>query len=426
MLTSLSDNRYADVLKRLSMAETSLCGKYGRDSFLSRFVNASINLHGSDLGTVQLFSSRSRKLEIAAQHTFPEEFLETFRSVSVGDPCGSGRALRENRAVIIGDVETDAGYAPLRAVARAASYRAVQSTPMVTTLGELVGVVSTHFGRPHRPTADEMAAIRLLARHAADQLARFGLEDNLRAAQQKQWLLTSEMSHRLSNVFTIVQSVARQLRKLTSDPDTFFDGFNHRLRAFASAQRLFSESDGRGADIHALIHRQLATDHADPSLSCDGPRISLQSETALTLGLALHELGTNARKYGAWTVPAGKVIVRWRVESGDKGDALILSWRECDGPPVLTPTREGFGSTLLRRFLSANDGESSSLRFKSTGFECDLRLPLAAGDLSKGPVPSKNRGSASLRGARLNSRVRGMACDGLTPEQKYLMRPSSS
>jgi two-component sensor histidine kinase len=384
-----------DVLKRLSMAQTSFCGKHGRDNFLSRFVDASTNLHGADFGIVQLFNPQSRTLEIASQKVYPEEFLQMVSSVSAADRCGSGRVLRENRAIIISDVEADADYAPFRAIAKASSYRAMQSTPMVTTVGELVGVVSTYFGQPHRPTADEMTAIKLLGRHAADQIARFGLEDDLRMAQEKQWLLTSEMNHRLNNVFTIIQSVVRQMRHLTTDPELFFDGLNDRIRSFASAQRLFSESEGGGADIHALVHRQLAIERADPALTCDGPRIKLQSESALTLGIALHELGTNARKHGAWTVPTGKVTVRWRVETSDKGDALILAWRECGGPQIVPPTRAGFGSTLLRRFLSADGSESPSLRFEPAGFECDLRVALAAGDQLPLRIPTRQEPPAS-------------------------------
>ncbi len=380
MSDSVLEENSPDALKRLSVAETSLCGNHGRDNFLGRFVNASINLHRADFGSVQLFNARSRKLEIAYQNAYPEEFLKVFGSVSADDRCGSGRVLRENRAVIISDVEVDADYAPFRGVAKTAGYRAMQSTPMVATSGELIGVVSTHFAKPHRPTVDEMMAIRLLARHAADQMARFGLEDSLKAAEAKQWLLSAEMNHRLNNIFTIMQSVARKMRKLTTDPTTFFNGFIDRIQAFANAQRLFSESDGVGADIHDLIYGQLAVEHADSALACNGPIIKLRSETALTLGITLHELGTNARKYGAWSVPDGKVNVRWRVEASHKGDSLILSWRESGGPRVVAPTRNGFGSTLLSRFLSVDGGESPVLRFEPHGLECDLRVKLAAGD----------------------------------------------
>lgn len=366
----------ATVLARLAAAEERLCGTFTRSALLDTFLASAIQLHGSDLGNVQLLDAEKRTLTIAAQRTFPEEFLQTFRAVSADDDSVCGRALRGRRAVVVADVASDPGFAPFRRVAAASHFRAVQSTPVVSSRNELIGMVSTHFERPHRPTDDEMRAMALFARQVADQIVRLRVEEALKAAEERQWLLAREIDHRFGNVLGIVQSLARQMQRVAASPEGFVAGFNERLKAFAQAQALLTESDWSGADLRALIHKQLLVDDGDPCLDCDGPDLRLPVNAALVLGLALHELGTNARKYGAWTMPDGRVTLRWRIEGGAHGDVLALCWSESGGPPVAPPSREGFGSTLLRRVFTAAGGRAPTLRFEPAGVVCDMHLPL--------------------------------------------------
>jgi two-component sensor histidine kinase len=246
----------------------------------------------------------------------------------------------------------------------------------VSSRGEPIGVISTYFEQPHRPSDDEMIAMALFARHAADQIARRRLEETLKAAEERQWLLAREMDHRFGNVFGIVQSIARQMQRVAPTPAAFVSGFNERLAAFAHAQALLTKSEWRGAEIVSLAHKQLMVDDADPSLVCKGRSLNLPANAALVLALALHELGTNARKYGAWTVPGGRVTLSWNVEPTDAGETLKLCWRESRGPRVMPPTREGFGSTLLRRAFAVAGGRTPTLRFEPEGVVCDMYLPL--------------------------------------------------
>jgi GAF domain-containing protein len=140
------------------------------DAVLDRTLDGAMALHGAQFGDIQLLNVADRTLEIRAQRGFDREFLEVFKSVSIDDPSACGRALRDNTSVVIRDVTTDPGYAPFRVIAAEAGYRGVQSTPAISSTGKIVGVISTHFRRPHAPTRLEMHLIRLYGRCFADAL----------------------------------------------------------------------------------------------------------------------------------------------------------------------------------------------------------------------------------------------------------------
>jgi GAF domain-containing protein len=131
-------------------------------------LDAAIALHSAHFGDIQLLNVADRTLEIRAQRGFDQTFLDTFRSVSIDDPSACGRALRDNTSVVIHDVMVDPAFAPYRATAAEAGYRGVQSTPAISSRGKIVGVISTHFRRPHAPTRLEMHLIRLYGRCFAD------------------------------------------------------------------------------------------------------------------------------------------------------------------------------------------------------------------------------------------------------------------
>ncbi|HEX9461917.1 MAG TPA: GAF domain-containing protein [Alphaproteobacteria bacterium] len=141
------------------------------DAALQLVLDATIALLSADYGNIQLY--RGGQLLIMCHRGFKENFLNVFGRVSVDDDCACGRALREGRPVVIPDVELDPQFAPFRAVAAEAGYRAVQSTPLVTSGGHFVGMMSTHFARPHAPSKDEMVLTGSYARQLADAVQKF-------------------------------------------------------------------------------------------------------------------------------------------------------------------------------------------------------------------------------------------------------------
>lgn len=195
-----------------------------------------------------------------------------------------------------------------------------------------------------------------------------------RRAEEHRQLLMHELNHRVKNTLAIVQSLAAQtLRGDRSFGDARED-FDARLMALAGAHGLMTESEWRSVGVDDLIRRTVRpfTDGKDERFEVDGPEISLQPKTAVAFALAIHELCTNAAKYGALSVPAGRVVIRWWLARDPDGPRLRLLWRETGGPRVEAPSRRGFGSRLLERGLAAELQGRVKLDFKPEGLTCKM------------------------------------------------------
>jgi two-component sensor histidine kinase len=189
-------------------------------------------------------------------------------------------------------------------------------------------------------------------------------------------LIMRELSHRSKNLLAIVLAIARQTSRHTSSFTEFEQRFNSRIQALADAHDLLVEQQWSGAYIDDLIAAQLAAFGTERVVVL-GTRIMLKTEAVQNVALALHELATNASKYGALSVPAGKVNIDWQKQpgaNGGGGDDLRLTWRESGGPPVIAPERKGFGCFVLER-VTVNALGEGSLEFKPDGlvWTCIIR-----------------------------------------------------
>lgn len=186
-------------------------------------------------------------------------------------------------------------------------------------------------------------------------------------------LLMHEVQHRAKNMLSMIQALARRTAP-ASHPE-FVESFEERLKALAANQELLVTGNWTGARMGELVRTQLyyVEDLVDDRVLCDGPDLLILPASAETIGMALHELVTNAAKYGALSSDSGKVEIRWGVEETDTGREFILSWRETGGPPVRAPKREGFGSTVITRVprLSLNAEIESS--YRPEGFVWQMR-----------------------------------------------------
>jgi two-component sensor histidine kinase len=159
-----------------------------------------------------------------------------------------------------------------------------------------------------------------------------------------------ELSHRSKNLLSIVQSMANQVARQTDSFDDFCAGFSKRLCAFAETHDLLVMGDWHGADIRDLTRTHLAPFHnvGNKSVVIEGPELKLNPKAAEQIGLALHELGTNAVKHGALSVPTGVVTIRWDLETGEAHNPdLRITWKEVGGPRVGHPQRQGLGDDGL-------------------------------------------------------------------------------
>jgi PAS domain S-box-containing protein len=198
-------------------------------------------------------------------------------------------------------------------------------------------------------------------------------------AESQRELLLAELNHRVKNTLAVVQSIAHQTfksREASEDARAAFDG---RLLALAMAHNLLTQANWQGASLEEIAADALEVRGANRErVSLKGPAVSLQPKEALAIAMALHELCTNAVKYGALSNESGRVAVEW--EKSAKPGSLRLEWREHGGPPVTPPTRRGFGSRLVERTVTQDlDGEIS-LDFQSDGLRCliEANLPAAA------------------------------------------------
>jgi two-component sensor histidine kinase/PAS domain-containing protein len=198
-----------------------------------------------------------------------------------------------------------------------------------------------------------------------------------KAAEAHQRFLLQELSHRSKNLLSIVQAIADQTLRTCGDLKEFQDRFDGRLRGLAASNTLLARGDWRGTSLSALIELQLApfVDLPSPQIERHGPAVDLTAEAAQAIGLALHELATNAVKHGALSVPHGGLSISWQVDRAPGAGGLQLDWREHDGPPVTVPERKGFGHVVMKRMIEQAVQGTVELDFAPEGLRWSLQAP---------------------------------------------------
>ena len=192
-------------------------------------------------------------------------------------------------------------------------------------------------------------------------------------------LLMRELTHRSKNLLAIIQAMARQTARHTNSTEVFLEQFDARLQALATSHDVLLEEGWHGASLGDLVGLQLQRllDSVTDQISIDGPTVLLKPEAAHALGLALHELAVNARKFGALSVLAGRVTISWRRVPQPEGDSVELCWVERNGPTVSTPMYRRFGSVIIERHLSHAMSGRVQLSFPPEGVVCEIHIPPA-------------------------------------------------
>lgn len=194
-----------------------------------------------------------------------------------------------------------------------------------------------------------------------------------RRQQDQIALLMREVQHRAKNMLSMIQALAR--RTAPAEHPEFVESFEERLKALAANQELLVTGQWAGARMHELVRTQLyyVEDLIDGRVTCEGPDLLIVPASAETIGMALHELVTNAAKYGALSNDSGKVEICWEITKTAHGREFVLSWREAGGPPVQEPEREGFGSTLTTRVPRLSLNAQVESQFRPEGFFWQMR-----------------------------------------------------
>jgi PAS domain S-box-containing protein len=208
---------------------------------------------------------------------------------------------------------------------------------------------------------------------AQDITERKWREEERRERAEREHLLMLEVNHRAKNMLGLVQAIARQ--SADREPEDFIGRFTERIQALTANQDLLMRHEWHRVDINDLVRAQL-THFADPvgsRIAMHGPKLRLNAAAAEGIGLALHELATNAGKYGALSTDAGRVDIGW----GTEGDAFTMSWTEREGPPVSAPHRRGFGTTVMKTMIERSLDGTVDLDYAPSGMTWRFACPAA-------------------------------------------------
>jgi two-component system CheB/CheR fusion protein len=478
-------------MNRLQELSTRVIEASEIEAPLGAILDAAIELIEADFGTMQLRDIDGSLLRIVVHRGFDQPFLDRFGQIATDDPrtCSSV-AFSEGRQVVIEDVLAEPRLAPNHDAFRAAGVRGVQSTPLYTSAGKLVGILSTHFRTPRRLSDHHLRLIRICARQAADAINAYQLQQSLRDSEgrlrkvleteavgviffddtgtlidandaflkmsgytraqvenrelnwrkmtpseyfeasegqmallartgrigpyekeyfradgERRWmlfagrqvepnliaeyvieitdrkraeaereLLARELSHRVKNTLAVVQALARQTGGRTIEE--FREAFSGRLSALATAHNLLLETDWISADLEVLVRQSMVAYGAGERIEIEGVPLTITAKQALGLSLVLHELATNALKYGALSDATGRVRLSWRLDGAGSGRSVSLRWEERDGPDVVAPGDRGFGGSLIDRAAQYDLDGTVEMHFAREGLVCELEFPV--------------------------------------------------
>ena len=199
-----------------------------------------------------------------------------------------------------------------------------------------------------------------------------------KAAEDHAQFLMHELSHRSKNLLAVIQSISRRTARTTTTIEEFESRFGRRLQGLAASHDVLVRNSWQGAPLADLMRQQLTPfmDIQSSRIELSGPDIVVTAEAAQAIGLAIHELATNAIKYGALSVPTGKVRISWAFDSESLASReLLLKWVEQGGPRVVPPTRNGFGHLVICEMIERSLNAKVVLEFATHGLVWSISMP---------------------------------------------------
>jgi PAS domain S-box-containing protein len=195
-------------------------------------------------------------------------------------------------------------------------------------------------------------------------------------SDERQGLLIAELDHRVKNLLARVAVISSYTRQGSNSMDQFVQVLDRRIQSMAAAHSLLSQNRWSGVNLADLVRSQLAPYATAANTTIDGPDVTLSPTVTQAVAMALHELVTNAVKYGALSSPSGHVSVNWRQPVGGEVTGVKIEWRESGGPPVVRPAKTGYGTSLIREMIPHELGGAVDLAFVSDGVCCQIEVPL--------------------------------------------------
>lgn len=360
---------------RLQEISTSLIQEGDLDSLYRHILDAAIELMQSGCGSMQIYHPERNELRLLAWRGFHPDSAAYWQWVGVGHHSVCAAVLSAGERIVVSDVENSRPLAGTRDLEeyRRCGVRAVQTTPLRSRSGDLLGMISTHWREPHLPDPSAWRRLDVLARQAADLIERHRFEARLRESEEKNRVLAREAEHRAKNVLSAVQAAVRLSRAPTAE--ALRRAILGRIEALANVHSLFVESRWTGADLSDLVARELAPFATDDGerVRTDGSKVSLSADVAEGLALILHELTTNAAKYGCLSVLGGRLDVTWSVIDSGK---VLVRWIESDGPLVRSERHAGVGTRLIQQVVRQLNG-ALRVDWRAEGVVCEIEFDSA-------------------------------------------------
>jgi two-component sensor histidine kinase len=316
----------------------------------------------------------------------PEPYALCVDGFKIGpDSLACGLAVYTGKPVITPDVTQEPKWAEWLWLAEQYGYRACWSFPVETSTGKVVGTFAMYFSSPREASSREHRLAGLLTQAASIIIGRqqeieerTRAEMSVRATAEYQRLLLAELQHRVRNILASVRAIAGRTVSSVGSIDDFKAHFDGRIAALARTQSVLTRSPGDGVDLELLVRDELLAQAAqDVQYTLSGPALRLPPKAAEVTALALHELATNANKYGALAQPRGHIDISWRSEDRGEQPWLTLSWTERGVPlPDGAPKHEGFGTELMTRRIPYELQGTGAIVFTSTGVHAEIAFPL--------------------------------------------------
>jgi two-component sensor histidine kinase len=341
---------------------------------------------GELLGSILFLSDDGKRLLHGAAPSLPAGYNAAIHNLEIGPAAGScGTAAHTGKPVYVSDIVDDPLWADYRDLALEHGLRACWSTPIRGTDGGLIGTFANYYREPRSPTERDLEMIAMVTQTAAIAVERHRSELERQRAEEQRVLLLRELNHRVKNLFTLTNSLVVMSARSAANTDEMSKILQGRLFALSRAHELIQpglreasgETEAQAVPLRGILRDIIspyATRNLDRRISIDGPDIAVRPHAITSLALVLHELATNAAKYGALSDLAGRITVKWRLDNG----VLAFEWRELGGPKIDgPPQRAGFGTLLARRSVQTQLEGAIGYDWLANGLCVRISLPLS-------------------------------------------------
>ena len=349
---------------RLSEASTLAEG-------LMEVLTTATALVDASLGSVQLLNGDGQ-LEMVGQIGFGASILDQFAVVTLKDCSTCAVALNRRARVIVRDLRKDRDFSQIAAALHSYGAMGAVSTPILDKAGNVLAMFSVYWTEAHEPDDRELTGLDLCAelagRHVERSIAARASHDH----EERQTLLMRELAHRGKNLLQVIQSIARRSLSGERTLDEAREVFIGRLSALSNTYSTLTEKSPESVHLTKIVAAELQS-HGE-RVNARGPAISVSAKKGQSLALVIHELATNAAKYGALSVPTGRVEIAW----GIANDQFFLDWSEFDGPSVQPPRKPGFGSVIITYVIGSELACEPTLDYQQSGFRYHLDCSFAA------------------------------------------------